>query len=58
MSSSHSLPGSQNLELRARLVKLIEGIDPWDDLERAHLRTAGEWPAGGAPVYRIRHLTL
>ncbi|WP_128436372.1 NUDIX hydrolase [Streptomyces cyaneus] len=54
MSSSHSLPGSQDRALRARLVKLIEGIAPWDDLERAHLRTTGEWLAGGAPVYRIR----
>ncbi|MDF3148305.1 NUDIX domain-containing protein [Streptomyces sp. T21Q-yed] len=35
-------------------MKLVEGIEPWDDLERTHLSTAGEWLAGGAPVYRIR----
>ncbi|MFJ8538994.1 NUDIX hydrolase [Streptomyces sp. NPDC093591] len=33
---------------------LVEDIDPWDDLERAHLRTAGEWLCSGAPVYRVR----
>ncbi|KUL21236.1 NUDIX hydrolase [Streptomyces regalis] len=54
MSSSQSVPGSADRRLRAQLVKLVEGIDPWDDLERAHLRTAGEWLVGGAPVYRIR----
>ncbi|MFF0480763.1 NUDIX hydrolase [Streptomyces sp. NPDC004435] len=39
---------------RARLSDLVGAIDPWDDLERAHLKTAAEWIAGGAPLYRVR----
>ncbi|MGW6731352.1 NUDIX hydrolase [Streptomyces sp. NPDC055013] len=54
MVSSRSLPASSDGRLRARLVDLVDGIEPWDDLERDHLRLAGEWLAGGAPVYRTR----
>ncbi|MDX2290809.1 MULTISPECIES: NUDIX domain-containing protein [Streptomyces] len=39
---------------RARLLDLIGAIEPWDDLERAHLATATEWIARGAPLYRVR----
>ncbi|MGW6645432.1 NUDIX hydrolase [Streptomyces sp. A244] len=39
---------------RARLLELLGAIEPWDDLERAHLKTATQWIAGRAPVYRLR----
>ncbi|MFF4901807.1 NUDIX hydrolase [Streptomyces sp. NPDC001068] len=39
---------------RARLVELVSGIEPWDDLERRQCETAVQWIAGGAPVYRVR----
>ena len=39
---------------RARLLQLVDTIDPWDDLERAHLKTATQWISGGAPLYRVR----
>ncbi|WP_031012930.1 NUDIX domain-containing protein [Streptomyces sp. NRRL F-5727] len=39
---------------RARLLDLVGAIEPWDDLERAHLATAAEWITGGAPLYRVR----
>ncbi|MZF85763.1 NUDIX hydrolase [Streptomyces sp. SID5643] len=39
---------------RARLVELVGAVEPWDDLERAHLKTATQWIAGGAPLYRAR----
>ncbi|WP_329549837.1 NUDIX domain-containing protein [Streptomyces sp. NBC_01356] len=38
----------------AELRGLLEDIEPWDDLERTHLQTAGEWIASGAPLYRTR----
>ncbi|MFC5828947.1 NUDIX domain-containing protein [Nonomuraea insulae] len=37
-----------------RLIELLERVEPWDELERAHLATATEWIAGGAPLYRTR----
>ncbi|WSA81871.1 NUDIX domain-containing protein [Streptomyces sp. NBC_01799] len=43
-----------DLPLRARLTELLEGIDPWDEQERAHLATAAEWIASGAPLYRTQ----
>jgi 8-oxo-dGTP pyrophosphatase MutT (NUDIX family) len=39
---------------RAHLTRLLDGVCPWDEQERAHLATAGEWIAGGAPLYRVR----
>ncbi|MGW7243975.1 NUDIX hydrolase [Streptomyces sp. NPDC054804] len=36
------------------LLELVGAIEPWDELERTHLKTATEWIAGGAPVYRVR----
>jgi 8-oxo-dGTP pyrophosphatase MutT (NUDIX family) len=36
------------------LRRLLGGITPYDDLERAHLATADAWLASGAPVYRTR----
>jgi 8-oxo-dGTP pyrophosphatase MutT (NUDIX family) len=41
-------------EGRSRLVRLVGGIEPWDELERTHLESAGQWIAGGAPLYRTR----
>ncbi|MFF3609821.1 NUDIX hydrolase [Streptomyces sp. NPDC002463] len=38
---------------RAHLLGLVGAIEPWDALERAHLNTATQWIAGGAPVYRV-----
>ncbi|MER6136163.1 NUDIX domain-containing protein [Streptomyces sp. NPDC001815] len=40
--------------LRGRLARLLDGVRPWDEQERAHLATAAEWIAGGAPLYRTR----
>lgn len=40
--------------LRTRLTELLEGVDPWDEQERAHLATATEWIASGAPLYRMQ----
>ncbi|MGW6394270.1 NUDIX domain-containing protein [Streptomyces sp. NPDC055103] len=39
---------------RAHLLEVVGAIEPWDDLERAHLRTATQWIASAAPVYRVR----
>ncbi|WP_202805826.1 NUDIX domain-containing protein [Actinopolymorpha alba] len=39
---------------RVHLATLLEGIAPWDELERTHLATAAQWIAGGAPLYRTR----
>ncbi|MER7204121.1 DNA mismatch repair protein MutT [Streptomyces sp. CB01635] len=39
---------------RGHLLELVGAIEPWDDLERTHLKTATQWIAGGAPVYRVR----
>ncbi|MFF8934572.1 NUDIX domain-containing protein [Streptomyces paradoxus] len=52
-STGHHLIG-HDAQPRARLLELIGAIEPWDDLERTHLRTATQWIAGGAPVYRTR----
>lgn len=41
-------------DTRARLLESVAGIEPWDDLERAHLKTAEEWIGSGAPLYRVR----
>ncbi|MEU5865336.1 NUDIX domain-containing protein [Nonomuraea sp. NPDC047529] len=43
-----------DVPLRTRLTELLEGIVPWDEQERAHLTTAVEWIASGAPLYRLR----
>ncbi|GGW95389.1 DNA mismatch repair protein MutT [Streptomyces malachitofuscus] len=39
---------------RSRLLETIGAIEPWDALERAHLETAAQWVAGGAPLHRVR----
>lgn len=39
---------------RAHLLELVGAIEPWDDLERTHLKTATRWIASGVPVYRVR----
>ena len=53
ISTGHPLAG-HDAQPRARLLELIGAIEPWDDLERTHLKTATQWIAGGAPVYRVR----
>lgn len=40
--------------VRDRLAVLVDGIHPWDDLERQHQESTRTWLASGAPVYRIR----
>ena len=37
---------------RARLTGLVEHIDPWDEVERAHQQTVRAWLMSGAPLYR------
>ncbi|WP_035840223.1 NUDIX domain-containing protein [Kitasatospora azatica] len=39
---------------RAHLHEVVGAIEPWDDLERAHLKTATDWIASGAPLHRVR----
>lgn len=39
---------------RACLLKLVGAVEPWDDLERIHLKTATQWIASGAPLHRVR----
>lgn len=53
-SGTASTSGTSDRLGRARLAELLAGIDPWDELERAHLATAAEWIASGAPVYRTQ----
>ncbi|MFE7313960.1 NUDIX hydrolase [Streptomyces sp. NPDC057555] len=52
-STGHPLSDHDD-QPRARLLELVGTIDPWDDLERIHLKTATQWIASGAPVYRVR----
>ena len=50
MHSPHALPHEHDERLRSRLMELVDGIDPWDELERAHVRSteASLWlPTGG-----------
>lgn len=54
MTSSHSVLHDPDGRLRAELAGLVDGIEPWDEMERTHQRAAAEWIAGGAPVYRTR----
>ncbi|MFD3503610.1 NUDIX hydrolase [Streptomyces sp. NPDC058678] len=54
MTASHSLPSAHDGRRRAQLVELVDGIDPWDELERSHLGIAAKWLSGSAPVYRMR----
>lgn len=37
---------------RARLLELIGGISPWDELEQEHISAAQAWISSGAPLYR------
>jgi 8-oxo-dGTP pyrophosphatase MutT (NUDIX family) len=48
------VPGVSGEALRAQLTGLLEGIDPGDEQERAHIAAAAEWIASGAPLYRTR----
>lgn len=54
MVLSHSRSNDRDGRLRAALAALFDGIEPWDELEQAHLNAAAEWVASGAPVYRTR----
>lgn len=47
-------PDDHDDVLRSRLLQVVGAIAPWDDVERAHLRTATRWIAGGAPLHRVR----
>ncbi|MEV6110465.1 NUDIX domain-containing protein [Streptomyces sp. NPDC051940] len=37
---------------RARVAELVAGVSPCDELERTHRRSAADWIASGAPLYR------
>ncbi|MEU2747388.1 NUDIX domain-containing protein [Streptomyces collinus] len=52
-STGHSLTEHDD-QPRARLLELLGALEPWDDLERTHLKTATQWIGSGAPVYRVR----
>lgn len=54
MTSTDDPLSASDDQLRDRLLELVGVIDPWDDLERAHLESTARWIAGGAPVYRVR----
>ncbi|MFF2775461.1 NUDIX hydrolase [Streptomyces sp. NPDC058052] len=54
MTAIGTPPAGHDDRPRARLLDLVGAIEPWDDLERTHLRTAAEWIAGGAPLHRVR----
>ncbi|MCC9309394.1 NUDIX domain-containing protein [Kitasatospora sp. RB6PN24] len=47
MSSTHA-------QSRSTLLESVGAVQPWDELERAHLTAVTEWIAGGAPLYRVR----
>jgi len=54
MTSLNRLLTTPDDQPRARLLALVGAIEPWDDLEQTHLKTAMQWIASGAPVYRVR----
>ena len=54
MTSTERLLAALDDQPRARLLELVAAIEPWDDLERTHLKTATQWIASGAPIYRLR----
>ncbi|MFE2581525.1 NUDIX hydrolase [Streptomyces sp. NPDC059378] len=54
MPSTDHPPNNHDDQPRARLLELVGAIEPWDNLERTHLKTATQWIASGAPVYRRR----
>lgn len=35
-------------------MRLLDGIVPWDEMERAHLAEVREWVGSGTPLYRTR----
>lgn len=41
-------------ETRDAVMRLLDGIVPWDEVERTHLARAREWAGSGAPLYRVR----
>jgi 8-oxo-dGTP pyrophosphatase MutT (NUDIX family) len=43
-------PGDQS---RVHLLELVGAIEPWDALERTHLKTVTQWIASGTPIYRL-----
>ncbi|MBN0042571.1 NUDIX domain-containing protein [Streptomyces actuosus] len=54
MTSPPTAADPYDAHLRGRLLDLVHGIAPCDDVERAHLHTAAAWVAGGAQLYRLR----
>jgi 8-oxo-dGTP pyrophosphatase MutT (NUDIX family) len=46
------VPATPDSTSRSRLSGLLDGINPWDDLEQRHVATAQTWIASGAPLYR------
>ncbi|MGW0826564.1 NUDIX hydrolase [Streptomyces sp. NPDC002845] len=54
MTSPHHRTSDLHQRLRAQLAAQVEGIEPWDELERVHQKTTADWLASGAPVYRTR----
>ncbi|MFF7471025.1 NUDIX domain-containing protein [Streptomyces sp. NPDC008092] len=54
MTSTGRLPTDNGDQPRARLLELVAAIEPWDGLERTHLRTAARWISSGAPLHRVR----
>ncbi|MFJ8827639.1 NUDIX domain-containing protein [Streptomyces sp. NPDC102467] len=40
--------------VRTRLLDTLHALEPWDDQERAHLKTASQWADSGAPLHRTR----
>jgi 8-oxo-dGTP pyrophosphatase MutT (NUDIX family) len=54
MTSTEDLVAAPDDHPHARLLELVAAIEPWDDLERTHLKTATQWIASGAPIYRLR----
>jgi hypothetical protein len=53
MTSTGHLSTDNDDQPRARLLELVSTIEPWDSLERTHLKTAAQWIASKAPVYRV-----
>jgi hypothetical protein len=54
MTSTGHLLTNDDDQPRAHLLELVGAIEPWDSLERTHLKTAAQWISSGAPVYRVR----
>ncbi|MEU5216613.1 NUDIX domain-containing protein [Streptomyces sp. NPDC020807] len=48
------MTSSPHEEPRARLLRVLDTLTPWDELERDHLATAARWVADGSPLHRTR----